>query len=68
MLEGRNGLIIREKENGRVIMASDPICKMRVDEGTARYTSTYKGKTYYFCSSACKKAFDLNPEKYAKEN
>ena len=49
-------------------MAKDPICKMSVDEGKAEYTSTYKGKTYYFCSPACKKAFDQNPEKYAAEN
>lgn len=24
---------------------------------------TYKGKTYYFCCSACKPAFDKNPDK-----
>jgi Cu+-exporting ATPase len=29
-------------------------------------TSTYQGKTYYFCATGCKKAFDENPEKYAK--
>ena len=49
-------------------MATDPICNMKVDETKAKYTSTYKGQTYYFCSEDCKKAFDLNPEKYAKEN
>ena len=24
---------------------------------------TYKGKTYYFCCSSCKPAFDKNPDK-----
>ena len=28
--------------------------------------STYKGKTYYFCCSACKPMFDKNPAKYLK--
>ncbi len=30
----------------------------------AQGSSTYKGKTYYFCCSSCKPAFDKNPAKY----
>lgn len=45
-------------------MAIDPICKMAVDEKTAKLVSEYKGKKYYFCAPGCKKAFDENPEKY----
>jgi YHS domain-containing protein len=45
-------------------MAIDPICKMTVDEKTAKFTSEYKGKKYYFCAPGCKKAFDSEPEKY----
>ncbi|HIH70400.1 MAG TPA: YHS domain-containing protein [Methermicoccus shengliensis] len=45
-------------------MAIDPVCNMKVDEGTAKYKSTYKGKVYYFCAPGCKKSFDENPEKY----
>jgi YHS domain-containing protein len=48
-----------------LIMAIDPICKMQVDEKTAKYKSVYKGKTCYFCSPGCKKEFESNPEKYA---
>ncbi|MCL7489689.1 MAG: YHS domain-containing protein [Desulfobulbaceae bacterium] len=48
-------------------MAKDPVCNMNVDEEQARYTSTYQGKTWYFCSADCKKAFELDPEKYAAE-
>ncbi|MCK9406351.1 MAG: YHS domain-containing protein [Methanothrix sp.] len=48
-------------------MAIDPICKMTVDEKTAKFKSEYKGKTYYFCAPGCKKAFDENPEKYLGE-
>ena len=29
-------------------------------------SSTYKGKTYYFCCSGCKPLFDKNPAKYIK--
>jgi YHS domain-containing protein len=45
-------------------MAVDPVCKMEVDTKTARFTSQYKGQTYYFCAAGCKKAFDQSPEKY----
>jgi len=45
-------------------MAIDPVCKMTVDEKTAKFTSVYQGKTYYFCAPGCKKAFDNNPEQY----
>ncbi len=47
-------------------MALDVVCGMEVDEATAQWTSEYKGKTYYFCSPGCKRAFDANPEKYLK--
>jgi YHS domain-containing protein len=39
-------------------MAKDPVCKMEVDEKEAKYRTTYKNKTYYFCSDECKKRFD----------
>jgi P-type Cu+ transporter len=42
----------------------DLVCGMSVDPKTAPAKSEYKGKTYYFCSSGCKKDFDKNPEKY----
>jgi YHS domain-containing protein len=35
-----------------------------VDEKTAKYKTTYKGETYYFCAPGCKKVFEENPEKY----
>lgn len=48
-------------------MARDPICGMDVDEKNAPATSSYKGKTYYFCVKACKEKFDKSPEKFIKE-
>jgi YHS domain-containing protein len=52
---------------GGVLMAIDPVCKMKVEENKAAATSEYKGEKYYFCAVGCKKAFDQNPEKYLAE-
>jgi YHS domain-containing protein len=48
-------------------MVIDPVCKMKVDEKTAKFKSEYQEKTYYFCAPGCKKAFDNNTEKYLKK-
>jgi Cu+-exporting ATPase len=45
-------------------MAEDLVCGMDVREDRAAATSEYEGKTYYFCSEYCKRAFDRDPEKY----
>ena len=47
-------------------MATDPVCKMQVDENKAAGKSEYNGKTYYFCAAVCKRKFDEAPEKYLK--
>ncbi|MFX0169947.1 MAG: YHS domain-containing protein [Candidatus Hodarchaeota archaeon] len=49
-----------------ILLARDLVCNMEVDEDTAKYKSTYKGKVYYFCAPGCKTAFEENPEKYLK--
>jgi len=45
-------------------MAIDLVCKMEVDEETAKFKTDYKGKTYYFCAPGCKRAFEESPEEY----
>lgn len=47
-------------------MATDPVCKMEMDEGTPLKTK-FEGKTYYFCSIVCKNVFEKEPHKYASE-
>ena len=47
-------------------MVKDPVCDMDIDPKTAAGKSDYKGQTYHFCSTGCKKAFDKEPEKYVK--
>jgi Cu+-exporting ATPase len=54
----------QKEEEKAMAMATDPVCKMVIDEATAAGTSEYKGKTYYFCGIGCKRAFDAEPEKY----
>jgi Cu+-exporting ATPase len=53
-----------EIDKGGTTMAIDPVCHMEVEESEAAATSEYKGKTYYFCSVGCKRAFDRDPERY----
>ena len=46
-------------------MAKDPVCGMQVAEASAPAKIDYKGRTFYFCSPACKSTFERSPEKYA---
>jgi len=51
-------------------LEKDPVCGMEISPQKAQKTgreSLYQGKTYYFCSDACKQAFDANPERYARQ-
>jgi YHS domain-containing protein len=56
-------------------VAEDPVClangdlgcvRVRVDEWTPK--SVWKGRTYYFCAEHCRRAFEKEPEKYARKN
>ena len=39
-----------------------PVSGMPIDKNIS---TTYKGKTVYFCTPGCKAEFEKNPEKYA---
>jgi len=64
-------------DNGELVLASaqqdddgglerlDPVCLMDVDPATARWSSEYNGRTYYFCAPSCKKSFERDPAAYA---
>jgi Cu+-exporting ATPase len=45
----------------------DPVCGMTIEEKDAAVTSTYQGKTYYFCSTSCKEKFEKDTETYAPD-
>jgi Cu+-exporting ATPase len=44
-------------------MFQDLVCKMMVDERTAKHISEVAGKKVYLCSAACKSQFEANPIK-----
>ena len=46
--------------------AKDMVCGMDVDPQKAVAIYDYQGKTYHFCSVACKGSFAKEPEKYLK--
>ena len=53
-------------DNAPKTETKDPVCSMTVDPKTAADKTTYKGKTYYFCSKEDKATFTKSPEKYVK--
>src|SRR3989338_7352196 len=49
-----------------MIMATDPVCGMHVDEKSAVYKKNRGGQTYYFCSEKCLKQFEQPEIEYKK--
>jgi len=45
--------------------SKDPTCGMTVDEASAQH-AVRDGKTYYFCSDPCQKAFEAVSEGASK--
>ena len=41
----------------------DPVCGMKVNPATARFSHEHAGKTYFFCCGGCREKFKANPEK-----
>lgn len=42
----------------------DLVCGMKVDPANPPFQTRYKGEAYYFCSEACRRLFEREPEKY----
>jgi class 3 adenylate cyclase/YHS domain-containing protein len=43
---------------------TDPVCRMRVENGRAVATLEYEGAPYHFCSHECARLFAEAPERY----
>jgi YHS domain-containing protein len=56
---------IDEMSRGTRLMARDIVCGMEVDDQRTTSKREYKGRTYYFCSVACRQHFDEDPACYA---
>ena len=44
----------------------DLVCGMQIETSESVGQSDYQGRTYYFCSSACKEQFDANPARFTE--
>ena len=44
---------------------TDPVCEMQIDSDEADASEYYEGKTYYFCSGACRERFVASPAHFA---
>jgi xanthine dehydrogenase accessory factor len=49
------------------VPATDPVCGMTVTEEESNRPLTHDGSTYYFCCASCHRAFQENPDAYAKK-
>lgn len=48
-------------------LAIDPVCKMTVDEKTAKFKTEYRGTTYYFCAPRVQKGLRERPREVPEE-
>lgn len=46
----------------------DPVCGMQIEEEDAAGRAEDDGRTYYYCSSACRRKFEVHPEDYANQS
>lgn len=46
-------------------MPMDPVCGKQITDMTDAPKTEYKGKTYFFESAECKRAFEDDPRRYA---
>ncbi|MBZ5657688.1 MAG: cadmium-translocating P-type ATPase [Acidobacteriia bacterium] len=43
--------------------AVDPVCGMKVDRATAKFSHDHGGRNYYFCCGGCREKFQAAPDK-----
>jgi Cu(I)/Ag(I) efflux system membrane fusion protein len=48
-----------------VALDSDPVCGMTLKPEQVKFTESYRGRTFRFCSDSCHKKFLADPGKYA---
>jgi YHS domain-containing protein len=65
--KGAKGPKLNVDQKGVILKGYDPVAYFKQGQavkGEPKYSSTYKGATYYFASAADKGEFDKNPAKY----
>jgi Cu+-exporting ATPase len=53
--------IMNENRHDRVV---DPVCGMRIKPEKAAGTIVHEGRTYFFCTEACQRQFEREPDRY----
>lgn len=53
---------MKENSHDRV---TDPVCRMRIKAEKAANTLVHEGRKYFFCTEACRRQFELEPDRYA---
>ncbi len=46
------------------LMATDPVCGMKVDPATSKHRVEHEGGTFHFCSASCRAKFVADPQRY----
>ena len=64
---GGHGLVAGPATTRPAAVVVDPVCHMRVAANPAGWRSTVNGRTFHFCSDACRQKFDHDPAKYGAE-
>jgi YHS domain-containing protein len=64
-VSGRRGRRAVSRAEG-AMKVTDPVCGMEFAQEKAATRAEYKGRTYYFCTEACRRQFEQGPERYAK--
>lgn len=65
-MEGRAPYdVTARKKEDPMAMVTDPVCGMRIEDSEAAGTAEHEGRTYHFCSEACRDAFVADPAAYA---
>jgi YHS domain-containing protein len=57
----------KKAEKSASIGMEQTVCPISGKPINKEISTTYKGKTVYFCSPGCKTEFEKNPEKYASK-
>jgi Cu+-exporting ATPase len=50
------------------VMATDPVCGMKVKQTPGSLSAEYAGTNYYFCSETCRKKFLADSQHYARSS
>ena len=53
-----------KKSTKKVDIEYDPVCGMPVDYRKIALVVSHQDENFYFCSEACRDAFDKNPKKF----